>query len=102
MMTKTEITALDYLNQRVNGGLIVHYVSLGAPAGSDVAYHPEYWDVPISDLSDLTGTIVDGEWRWDGNGNPLDCASNSVTHLVIYPDREEWDRQCAEYLESEC
>lgn len=95
------MTALDYLNANVDSGLIVHYVSHGAPAGKDVAYHPQYWDVPISGLEDLAGTVTDGEWRWNGDGSPLDCASNSVTRIAIYPDREEWDRQTAEYLAEE-
>jgi hypothetical protein len=49
----------------------------------------------------LGGTIDDdGDWLWDGEGNPTDDWSNTIIRLHAYIDAKKW-REMVEEYESE-
>lgn len=33
------------------------------------------------DLWNLTGTVTDGRWEWDGNGEPTDLRGNTILNI---------------------
>lgn len=91
----------DYLNANGHKKLTVVYIAIGNPTGSELAYCPEYYEIPIYDLEELQGEVdQDGVWRWDGQGNPRTYhGNNSVTKITIGPDPTVYDQQIEEYEE---
>ena len=61
----------------------VWFTSVGQPASCDLPGDgavsgdgSEWWD--------LSGSLVDGRWEWDGVGTPRDFRGNTVTRIVAF------------------
>ncbi len=73
---------------------VVFFNSVGNPRNRIAVLHET--ELPFS-LSSLEGDVVDGTWRWNGEGEPADCRGNTVVLVTIDDDAEEWDTQSADY-----
>lgn len=93
----TKVNALEFLNANVDSKLTVFWAGIGNPTGTELAYAPHYYEIPIDGLEDCEGEVKDGQWRWDGKGDAQDARRNSVTQIVIGPNTAEYDRQITEY-----
>jgi hypothetical protein len=100
MATET-VSLLDYSNGRADQGVVLFWAGFGMPTGDyEALCHPDMHFAERRDLLNLTGTVgVDGEWRWDGTGNPTDDRGNSITQLNAYVDQVRWDQIDREYSE---
>lgn len=87
------IDALSYVNTLQNP--IVFYASYGEPTGSRTAVLDDT-RIPF-DMAALEGVVVNGEWCWNGEGEPTDHNRNTVTLVKIYNDAAEWQKQCDDY-----
>jgi len=68
---------------------VLFWTSVGTPAGSEEVLGDPDWEVSIQGWEGLEGTIdSEGKWQWDGEGNPLDCRSNTVLRLTAYSSQE--------------
>jgi hypothetical protein len=100
MNATTTLTLNDYANERED--VVLFWTSIGTPMGD---YTPlGYPDIDFADrrgLLGLGGTIDDdGDWLWDGEGNPTDDRSNTIMRLHAYIDAKKW-RSLVEEYESE-
>jgi hypothetical protein len=62
----------------------IWFTSVGQPSGCDLIADddeelciPDGWD-------DLTGTVADNQWTWDGFGKPTDFNANTVQRIVAF------------------
>ena len=97
-MTAT-ISAQDFANQITDnhGGPCVFFTSVGSPAGRIIALLNET-TLPF-DPSDLDGTVdSNGQWQWDGQGDPTDERGNTVLRVTVLSNAAEYDRQHAEWM----
>lgn len=91
--TQKTISLLDY-NNDVKPVTYLWIAGVGYPAGTDYRHwdqqpdgspDEDYCDVNdvISelDLWNLQGTVNDGRWEWDGNGEPADLRGNSILNI---------------------
>ncbi len=87
----------DYANERQN--VVLFWVSVGTPTGDySPLGHPDLDFADRNGLLDLTGTVDEaGDWRWDGEGNPTDDKSNTITQLHAYADEKQWNAIVQEY-----
>jgi hypothetical protein len=82
---------------------ILWYTSTWRPTGETEFV----WSGVVSNISendswqDITGTVTDGAWEWDGSGNPTDYRQNSVLRISAYSDQEQWESLKADY-DAEC
>jgi hypothetical protein len=92
------MTAIEFLNLNVDKKLIVSYRSTANPQWKEIAYCPQYYDIPIQNLEDMRGEVIGDKWIGDDySGNPHDFMGNSVTQIAIEPNPTEWERQIDEY-----
>lgn len=84
------MTLADYANQREN--VILFYAGVGAPTGDYVQLGcPDDDFAERRNLLDLSGTIdTEGDWRWNGEGNPSDDRANTIYKLHAYVDPKKW------------
>jgi len=77
----------------------IWYTSAGSPTGEIEFIAPGYRDSisECDDWEDLTGTVTNEVWEWDGGGNPRDCFGNSVWEIVCRSNPSKWDRLKEEY-----
>lgn len=95
-----EITLLDFANSIEYP--VLFWVSSGVPTGD---YHPigypEFLFHEERELEFLTGTVdVDGEWNWDGEGDPTDYQRNTITRLTVLSDKVRWESIVSNYENS--
>lgn len=70
----------------------VWFTSEGNPRGADItADVGEFLGLPGdacdcdgSSWWDLMGRIDDGQWVWNGQGEPKDCDGKQVTRIIAY------------------
>ena len=101
-MTATEtVSLIDYANARED--VVLFWASYGTPTGDYATLnHPDMDFAGEQSLNDLTGTVdADGDWRWDGEGEPVDHRNNTITKLHAYVDRAKWASIEADYLSGE-
>lgn len=94
--TKT-MTLNDYANER--SYVVLFWAGVGTPAGEETPIgHPDLDFVDRRGLLDLNGTVDDeGDWRWDGKGDPTDDRRNTITKLLAYVDANRWAKIVEEY-----
>ena len=90
MTTTLGTISLQDFNNDVQPVTELWFCGVGHPAGltyiHDVQSDDEaYCDVTelIDDLGlwELTGTVTDGRWEWDGTGKPTDLQGNSILNV---------------------
>ena len=101
-MTATQTLSLnDYANARED--VVLFFTSTACPTGDNTPLG--YPDLDFADrrgLLDLSGTVDEaGDWRWDGEGEPSDDRSNSVTKLHAYVAPTQWAEIVADYESAE-
>ena len=92
----TTISLNDFHNSLDAGLSYFWFVSTACPAGQE--YHlnlesdgDDYCDLVDTihnlspdDLFDLRGTVVNGRWEWNGNGEPSDIRGNSILNITAF------------------
>lgn len=88
-MTATQaIRLLDYNN--VTPVTYLWLCGVGCPTGQDYRHDVEsdgedYCDLNqlINELGlwELEGTVIDGRWEWNGEGNPTDQRGNTIYNV---------------------
>lgn len=90
------MTLSDYASEHPYS--VLFWAGIGCSAGD---YSPLGADCDFAErngLLDLEGTVDgDGDWQWDGKGNPTDDRRNTITRLQAYPDEPRWRRLTGEY-----
>ena len=83
------MTLLEYANAREY--VVLFYVGVGAPAGDHTPIgHPHIDFAERRGLLDLEGTIDgEGQWQWNGEGDPTDDRRNTIYRLTAYPARDD-------------
>lgn len=78
---------------------VVYVTSVGSPVGTALLLGDgaEADDV-LPGLLDLTGTVSDGVWSWDGEGDVRDDRRNAVRLVQLLDDAAVYDWQRADYL----
>ena len=92
-ISTTTISLLDYHND-VKPVTYLWIAGVGCPAGVDYRHwdqqpdgnpDEDYCDVNDVigelDLWNLQGTVNDGRWEWNGNGEPVDLRGNSILNI---------------------
>jgi hypothetical protein len=94
------MTLLDYANNREN--VVAFVAGIGDPMGSEYPVgHPDMDFVDRRGLLQLDGHVgPNGDWAWDGAGNPTDDRSNTITQVMARVAPETWDRIVAEWEEA--
>lgn len=91
------VTLADYANERED--VVLFFAGVADPTGD---YTPlGYPDLDFAErrrLLDLTGTVdANGDWQWDGEGNPTDDRANTIYKLHAYVDAKRWETIVEEY-----
>lgn len=99
-MSATEaktMTLNDYVNDRES--VVLFWAGVGCPAGDyTVLGHPDLDFAERRGLLDLSGTVdAEGDWRWDGEGDPLDDQGNTIYKLHAYADTTRWEEMAEEF-----
>lgn len=64
---------------------VLFWTSVGSPAGVEEVLGDPDWEVSIRGWEDLEGMIdSEGNWQWDGDGNPFDLRSNTVLRVTAH------------------
>jgi len=83
------VSLLRYANDREN--VVLFWASVGTPMGD---YSPlGYQNIEFADrrgLLELEGEVRDGDWLWNGEGDPSDDFANDITKLQAYVDPKRW------------
>ncbi len=89
MATET-LSLNDYADARED--VVIFFAGVGHPTGDYcLADCPDDDFADRRGLFDLTGTVdVDGDWRWDGEGNPTDDRGNTIYKVHAYVDAAKW------------
>ncbi len=87
------MTLRDY-NNDVKPITYLWIAGVGCPTGAEYRHwdqqpdgspNEDYCDIHDVigefDLWDLSGTVVDGRWEWDGNGNTTDQRGNTIYNV---------------------
>jgi hypothetical protein len=87
----------DYCNEREN--VVVFVAGVGCPAGNHhIAGYPDLDFLDRTGIYALEGTVdAEGDWRWNGEGNPRDDSGNAITKIHAYVDASRWAREVGEY-----
>jgi len=89
------MTLNDYANDREH--VVAFVAGVGNPTGEELPLGGECDFAEGLGLLDLIGTVdADGDWRWDGEGDPRDERGNSITKVSACVDRARWDELTAE------
>lgn len=76
---------------------IMCWISGGTARRVAILYPLQGDDDASTEWHNATGTIVNGEWQWDGNGNLKDSNQNHLRSLRVYSDKEEWTFEKEDY-----
>ena len=92
-ISTTTISLLDY-NNDVKPVTYLWIAGVGCPAGVDYRHwdqqpdgNPDEYYCDVNDvigeldLWNLQGTVNDGRWEWNGNGEPVDLRGNSILNI---------------------
>ena len=91
----TKMTLVDFANSIEYP--VLFWVSVGQPTGDYIPLGYPDWSYPES-WDDAEGTVdSDGDWNWDGEGDPRDARSNTVYRLSVYSDRAKWEKLTGDY-----
>lgn len=90
MQTNTTTISLLDFNNNVKPVTNLWIAGVGYPAGKTFLHDPEsdgedFCDVneviELLGLWNLEGTVVDGRWEWNGEGNPTDTKGNTIYNV---------------------
>jgi hypothetical protein len=100
MSEAIKITLCDYANEREY--VVMFWVGFGNPTGDyAVIGHPDLDFAERRGLLELIGIVdEDGEWFWDGKGDPRDDRRNSITQVSAISNQAKW-QSIVEEWESE-
>lgn len=104
MTTATESSLLDFANSCDHP--VLFWSGVGCPAGKCERLNDTDWSLTFSvsmddteRLESLNGTVTDGRWEWDGEGDMRDFRGNSITRMSAYSDSARWESLAEEYTD---
>lgn len=87
----------EFLNEQTHP--IIWYTSTGCPMGNcEIEIFGVDSIVDQRELGDLEGTVDDGAWHWNGEGNPKDHSFNSIMRIEVWNDPARWQRMHDDYM----